>query len=112
MLIFGQRHLRAILDEYEVHTTTDGAPIAASSSDHPGPTTPSPTFLRSGSSASPSSLASSTNTSGPHRSRGQDRWPSSGTPQDRSSPAAPMILLPGNRLKGASGAAMRALRAP
>jgi len=81
MLIFGQRHLRTILDEYEAHWLTDGAPIAASSSNRPGPTTLSPTFPRSGSSAGPSSAASSTNTSEPHRSQCQDRWPSSGTPQ-------------------------------
>jgi hypothetical protein len=30
-----------------------------------------------------SSAASSTKTSGPHRSQGQDRWPSSGIPQGR-----------------------------
>ena len=35
----------------------------------------------SGSGAVPSSAASSTSTSGPHKSRGQDQWPSSGTPQ-------------------------------
>jgi hypothetical protein len=33
--------------------------------------------------AGPSSAASSTNTSGPHRSQGQDPWPTSGTPQGR-----------------------------
>jgi putative transposase len=81
MLIFGQRHLQTILDEYEAPTTTDGDPIAASSSNRPGPTTLSPTFPRSGSSVGPSSEASSTSTSGPHRSQGQDRWPNSGTPQ-------------------------------
>jgi len=79
LLIFGQRHLRTILAEYEA-VTTDVVPIAASSSNRPGPTTLSPTFLRSGSSAGPSSAAS-TNTSEPHRSQGQDQWPSSGTPQ-------------------------------
>ena len=62
-------------------TTTDDAPTAAASSARPGPTTPSPTSPRSGSSAGPSSAASSTNTSEPRRSPGQDRWPSSGTPQ-------------------------------
>ncbi len=51
MLIFGQRQLQLV------------------------------TSPRSRSSAVPSSAASSTNTSGPHRSRGQERWPSSGTPQ-------------------------------
>jgi hypothetical protein len=53
-------------------------PIAAASSTRPGPTTLPPTSPRSGSSADPSSAALSTNTSGPHRSHGQDRWPSSG----------------------------------
>ena len=81
MLIFGQRHLRAILAEYEAHYN-GRRPIAAFSSTRPGPTTPPPTFPRTGSSAGPSSVASSTNTSGPHRSRGQDWWPSSGTPHD------------------------------
>ncbi len=41
----------------------------------------SPTSPGSGSSVGPFSAASSTNTSGPRRSPGQDRWPSSGTPQ-------------------------------
>ncbi len=36
---------------------------------------------RNGSSVGPSSAASSTSTSGPHRSPDQDRWPSYGTPQ-------------------------------
>ena len=43
-----------------------------------------PTSPRNGSSAGPSSAASSTNTSEPHKSPGQHRWPSSGTPQPRS----------------------------
>jgi putative transposase len=54
MLIFGQRHLRTILAEYEAHYN-GRRPIAASSSNRPGPTTLSPTFPRSGSSAGPSS---------------------------------------------------------
>jgi len=62
-------------------TTTHDGRIAAASFTHPGPTTLSPTSPKSGSSAGPSSVASSTNTSGPHRSRGQDWWPSSGTSQ-------------------------------
>ena len=57
MLIFGQRHLQTILDEYEA-TTTDGDPIAASSSNRPGLTTPSPTSPGRGSSAGASSAAS------------------------------------------------------
>ena len=65
-------------------TTTDAAPTAAAISTRPAPTTLSRTSPRSRSSAVPSSGASSTNTSGPHRSRGQERWPSSGTPQASS----------------------------
>ena len=79
MLIFGQAHLRMILAQYG--PTTDGDPTAAASSTRPGPTTPSPTSPGSGSSVGPSSAASSTNTSESHRSPGQHRWPSSGTPQ-------------------------------
>jgi putative transposase len=81
MLIFGQRHLQTILAEYEDHYNGRRPPSQPSAPTRPGPTTLSPTFLRSGSSAGPSSAASSTNTSEPHRSQGQDRWPSSGTPQ-------------------------------
>ena len=62
-------------------TTTDGDPIAAATSARPGPITLSRTCPGSGSSAGPSSAASSANTSGPHRSPGQDQRPSSGTPQ-------------------------------
>ena len=51
------------------------------SSARPGRTAPSPASPRSGSSAGPSSAASSTNTREPHRSPGQVWWPSSGTPQ-------------------------------
>ena len=70
MLIFGQRHLLLVLAEYEAHYN-GRRPIAASSSGRPGPTIqwlPSP---GSGSSAGPSSAASSVSTSGPHRSQGQ-----------------------------------------
>ena len=80
MLIFGERHLRTILAEYETHTT-DGDFIAAASSARLGPIIPSRTCPGSGSSAGPSSAALSANTSGPHRSPGQGWWPSSGTPQ-------------------------------
>jgi hypothetical protein len=67
-------------------TTTDDGPIAVASSTRPGPTILSPTSPTSGSSADPFSAASSTNTSGPHRSQGQDEWPSSGTPQALARP--------------------------
>jgi hypothetical protein len=57
--------------------------IAAASSAHRDPTTLAPTSPRSGSSADRSSAASSTSTSGSHRSPGQAQWPSSETPQVR-----------------------------
>ena len=80
MLIFGQRHLRTILAQHEAHYN-GRRPIAAASSARPGPTTLSPASPRRGSSIGPSSAASSTNTSGSPKSPGQDRRPSSGTPQ-------------------------------
>jgi putative transposase len=80
MLIFGQRHLRAILDQYAAHYN-GRRPIAAASSAHPAPTTPSLTSPRSGSSAGPSSAASSTSTRESRSIPGQHTWPSSGTPQ-------------------------------
>ena len=80
MLIFGERHLRTILAEYEAHYN-GRRPHRSRQLRPPRPDHPSLTSPRSGSSAGPSSAASSTSTSGPHRSPGQDRWPSSGTPQ-------------------------------
>ena len=80
MLIFGQRHLRTILAQYEAHYN-GRRPIAADSSTCPVPTTRSPTSPRSRSSVGPSSAASSANTNGQHTSPGQRHWPSSGTPQ-------------------------------
>jgi hypothetical protein len=52
-----------------------------SSARPPRPDFPSLTSPRNGSSAGPSSAASSTNTSEPRRSPGQYRWRRSGTPQ-------------------------------
>ena len=80
MLIFGQRHLRTLLAQYEAHYN-GRRPIAAASSTRPGPITLSPTSPESGSNAGPSSAASSANTREPHRGPGQHRWPSFGTPQ-------------------------------
>jgi hypothetical protein len=57
------------------------AGIEVSSGRPPRPDFPSLTSPRNGSSAGPSSAASSTNTSEPRRSPGQYRWRSSGTPQ-------------------------------
>ena len=80
MLIFGERHLRRSWPGTRA-MTTDGTLIAAASSARPGPITRSQAPPRSGSSVGPSSAASSTNTNGPHKSPGQDQWPSSETPQ-------------------------------
>ena len=80
MLIFGERHLRSVLAEYARHYNGQ-RPHRSRALRPPVPDHPSPTSPRSGSSAAPFSAASSTNTSEPHRSPGQDRWPSSGTPQ-------------------------------
>ena len=71
--------------------TTDGALIAAASSAHRDPITPLRTSPRSGSGVGPSLAASLTNTSGPHRSPGQDRWPSSETPQAARTAARPLV---------------------
>jgi putative transposase len=62
----------------------------------PGPTTPPPASPSSASSAGPSSAASSANTSGSRRSPGQDRRPSSGTPQAGDVAA----LVPAGQLVG------------
>ena len=70
MLIFGERHLRAILAEYEAHYN-GRRPTAAASCTRRDPTTPPPTLPWSGSSVGPSLAASSTNTSGPHESPAQ-----------------------------------------
>ena len=66
MLIFGERHLRIVLAEYEAHYN-GRRPIAAASSTRPCPITLSRTCLRNASSAGPSSAASSTSTGEPHR---------------------------------------------
>ena len=63
---------------------TAGALIAAGSSARPGPATLPRTSPRTGSGAGLSSAASSMSTSGPHRGPGQNRRPSSGTPQPAS----------------------------
>jgi hypothetical protein len=94
MLIFGERHLRSVLGEYARHYNGRrphrSRGLRPPRPDHPPPTSPS-----SGSSAGLSSAAFSANTSGPHKSPGQDQWPSSGTPQGsavRVEPCAPPQL--------------------
>jgi hypothetical protein len=68
MLIFGQRHLRAILAQYEAHYN-ERRPIAAASSTRPGPTTLPPTSPRSESGVGPSLAALSANTSEPPKAQ-------------------------------------------
>jgi putative transposase len=80
MLIFGERHLRLALDAYAAHYN-GRRPHRSRELRPPRPDHLSPTSPGSGSSAGPFSAASSANTSGPRRSPGQDRWPSSGAPQ-------------------------------
>ena len=75
--------------------TTDGAPIEAVSSSHPGPTTLSPTFPGNGSGVGPSSADSSTSTSGLRKSPVQHQWPTSGTPH-REYALASHVRHPGN----------------
>src|SRR6266581_7407216 len=79
--------------------TTAGDLIAADISARPGPTTLSRTSPRSGSSAALSSAASSTSTSEPHRSPGQDWRPSSGTPQVIAAAHRPGRLLAPHRFQ-------------
>jgi hypothetical protein len=71
MLIFGERHLRSVLAEYQAHYN-GRRPIAAASFARPGPTTRPLISPSSGSGAAPFSAASSANTSEPHRTPGQD----------------------------------------
>ncbi len=70
MQIFGQRHLRTILAQYEAHYN-GRRPHRSRQLRPPGPATLPLTSPGSGSSAGLSSAASSTNTSGQHRSPGQ-----------------------------------------
>jgi transposase InsO family protein len=80
MLIFGERHLRLVLAEYEAHYN-GRRPHRGRQLRLPRPDHPAADLSGSGSSAAQSWAASSTNTSGPRRSPGEDVWPSSGTPQ-------------------------------
>jgi hypothetical protein len=80
MLIFGERHLRTVLAQYEAHYN-GRRPHRSRHLRPPRPDHPVADLSASGSSAGLSSAASLTSTSGPHRSPGQGKWPSSGTPQ-------------------------------
>jgi transposase InsO family protein len=79
MLIFGQRHLRSILAQYAAHYN-GRRPHRGRQLHPPRPDHPVADLSQERISTDPFSAASSTNTSAPRRSRGQDRWPNSGTP--------------------------------
>jgi hypothetical protein len=72
MLIFGERHLRLVLADYAAHYN-GRRPHRSRQLQPPGPTSLSLTSPRSGSSAGLSSVASSKNTSEPHKSPDQAR---------------------------------------
>jgi hypothetical protein len=78
--VLRQRHLRATLAEYETHYN-GRRPHRSRQLRPPCPITLPQTSPRSVSSVGPSSAVSSTSTSELHRSPGQDKWPSSETPQ-------------------------------
>ena len=103
MLIFGQRHLRTILAQYVAHYN-GRRPHRSRQLRPPGPTTLSPASPGNGSNAGPSSAASSTNTSGPHKSQGQHQWPSSGPTGSHRRPARltrrPETAQDGSDLRG------------
>jgi putative transposase len=80
MLIFGERHLRTVLAEYETHYN-GRRPHRSRQLRPPRPDHLVATFPRSESGVGPSLAASSTNTSEPPKTPVQGWWPSSGTPQ-------------------------------
>ena len=85
MLIFGERHLRTILAQYEAHYN-GRRPHRSRQLSPPRPDHPVADLSRKRVQRLPVSAASSTSTSEPHKSPGQKRWPSSGTSQVRPGP--------------------------
>ena len=92
MLIFGERHLRTILAQYEAHYN-GRRPHRSRQLCPPRPDHPVADLSQKRSSAAPYSAASSTSTSEPHRSPGQDRWLSSGTSQVQAGPSELFFAL-------------------
>jgi hypothetical protein len=80
MLIFGQRHLRPVLAQYEAHCNRR-RPHRGRHFRPPRPGHLVADLCQQRIKRRPVPAASSTSTSGPHKSPDQDRWPSSGTPQ-------------------------------
>jgi putative transposase len=112
MLIFGERHLRTVLAQYETHY--NGRPHRSRQLRPPGPITRLRSFPRNGSSAGPFSAASSTNTSELRKRPGQGQRLSSGTPQVESFREA---TVPSRRFRvrpvaGAGSRLRRILRPP
>jgi putative transposase len=93
LLILGQRHLRTVLAQYEAHYNAR-RPHRSRQLHPPRPDYPLADLPGSGSSAGPSSAASSTNTSEPHKSPDQVQWPHSGTPQVLDEVREPSRLPP------------------
>ncbi|MGX1667961.1 integrase core domain-containing protein [Streptomyces sp. NPDC055400] len=83
MLLFSQRRLHTVLNEYAQHYN-GRRPHRGRQLNRPGPTTPSPASLTSGSSAGRSSEASSTSTKERRRDAGHRQRSSSGTHRARS----------------------------
>ena len=79
MLIFGQRHLRTILAQYEAHYN-GRRPHRSRQLRPPRPDHPPADLSQERIQRRPVSAASSANTSEPPKSPGQDWWPSYGTP--------------------------------
>ena len=102
MLIFGQRHLRLVLAEYEAHY--NGRRSHRGRQLRP----PSPDFPVAGLSQKrikrrPVLGGSSTNTSEPRRSPGQVWWPSSGTPQGPAVEIEHHFVVPADDEQGGRG---------
>jgi hypothetical protein len=85
MLIFGERHLRLVLAEYQAHYN-GRRPHRSRQLRPPRPDHPAADLSQKRITRSRSSVAFSTNTSGPRRSPGQGQWRSYGTPQVPTSP--------------------------
>ena len=85
MLIFGQRHLRTILAQYEAHYN-GRRPHRSRQLRPPRPDHPPVDLFQERIQRRPVRAASSASMSGPHKSPGQDQRPSSGTPQVTEQP--------------------------
>ena len=83
LLIFGQRHLRTVLAQYEAHYNAR-RPHRSRQLHPPRPDYPLADLSQERIKRRPVLGGSSTNTSEPHKSPDQVQWPHSGTPHDVS----------------------------